>query len=220
MKFYSVKMRGAVLRKGDSKNWTLVEVKNLRFLFVCSIMMVSVLTFSKNSPADMGKYIDQNGVIRFFSDRPNIEPAYSEIERVFEKIQNFGAIIVDTDRSAKDIGLDSYDLSDYLKLLFVNRFKEIKYKKPSISELKKAYQQKREIEEIGVIHAKISTVGENYPVAYNILFRAGNWSNCCIYESGILGYTDEKSIQEQIKKALSNLVDELAIAFLKAKDEL
>jgi len=64
------------------------------------------------------------------------------------------------------------------------------------------------------------TVGDDYPIAYYVSINAGNYLNAKEYENAFLGYGSKRNILDTVKKCISELIDDLAISFFKARGEL
>jgi len=145
----------------------------------------------------------------------NIE---SSLYSGFKSVEKFGRLNISLEGSAEKIGLKKNDLVDYLRLQFTNSFRGMAYKDvENISEMSK---DKEKAKTIAVIHIKIWTVGDVYPIAYHIEINAGNLANMREYEAAILGYGSKRNVPESVRTSIAQLVDDLAITFFKARSEL
>lgn len=139
---------------------------------------------------------------------------YSE----FKTIESFGLINVSVEGSAGTIGLKKEDLTDFLRLRFKNSFAGMGFKEPK--NLWETFEDKEKGKKIGSIHVKVWTVGDEYPIAYHIAISAGNLANTRQYESAILGYGSKRNVPDSVRESISKLIDDLAVAFFKARNEL
>ena len=147
----------------------------------------------------------------------------------FSKIQGFYSIEVKL-FGKKNIGLSENELTDFAKLKFKNNFGG-KYTLSSTQVDK--IPKKGRGEKLGYIWFGVSIVGKtDYPVAYHIQCRAGNFSyfldnfptsaleDLIIWENAILGYDNKINVPTKIKECISELMEDLAIVFFKARGEL
>lgn len=147
----------------------------------------------------------------------------------FSKIQGFRCIEVNLD-NAKEIGLSKNELTDYVKLKFRNNFRGIQI---LTDEQVVKMPVKGRGEKLGYIWFDVFTIGDtDYPVAFHVQCRAGNLKhsidnimapiqqNSIIWESASLGFCWKINVSENIKKAINMLIENLAIIFFKARDEL
>jgi len=135
----------------------------------------------------------------------------------FSGIESFGIILVYLDfdpRHQKKLGLKREELNDFLILKYKNNLADFPYKKASWSD------RLTFPEDIGVIYLKIITEGVEYPIAYWVELNVGNDANWNVYEHGKLGYCDKNSIVNEIKGAITGLMERFAIAFFKARGEM
>lgn len=136
----------------------------------------------------------------------------------FKTIKNFSSIDVYLRGTAEEIGLSKEDLTNYLRLRFKNSFANTSYKKTSFEKIMEENKEKQS--DRGDISIIVWTVGDDYPIAFHIEISAGNYSNLGQYETAILGYGSEQKITESVKESISELVDDLAIAYFKARGEI
>src|SRR5690554_834144 len=136
----------------------------------------------------------------------------------FKTVERFGLIDVSVEGSAEKIGLKKEDLKNYLRLRFKNSFAGMEFKEPE--NLWETFQDKDEARKIGNIHLKVWTVGDDYPVAYHIAINAGNLDSGSEYENTHLGYGSKGNVPESVRESISQLIDDLAVAFFKARGEL
>jgi hypothetical protein len=142
----------------------------------------------------------------------------SILYREFKTIENFGLINVSLEGSAEKIGMKKEALTDYLRLRFKNSFARMEFKEPE--NLIAAFLDKEKAKRIGSIYVEVWTVGDDYPIAYHIKINAGNFFNGREYENAILGYGSKQTVPDSIRKSISQLIDDLAVAFFKARGEL
>jgi hypothetical protein len=136
----------------------------------------------------------------------------------FKTIERFGLINVSLDGSAEKIGLKKEELTNYLRLRFKNSFAGMEFKEPE--DIIKTYQDKEKAKKTGNIHVKVWTVGDDYPIAYHIAINAGNLTSGREYETAILGYGSKSNVPNSVRESISQLIDDLAVAFFKARGEL
>jgi hypothetical protein len=140
----------------------------------------------------------------------------------FITINTFSSIDVYLQGTAEDIGLSKEELTDYLRMRFKNSFANLEFKETDFGSIWNESNEERA--KRGIIEIKIWTVGDDYPIAFHIEIRAGNYagdySNMSQYKSAILGYDSKSKIQNTTKESISELVDELAVSFFKARGEI
>lgn len=146
---------------------------------------------------------------------PNIE---SYIYSGFKTIKTFSSIGVYLTGSAEEIGLSKEELTNYLRLRFKNSFADTGFKEIGFETIMKESEGKRA--EQGDIAVTVWTVGDDYPIAFHIEIGAGNYSNLGLYKTAMLGYSSKQQINDSVKKSISELVDQLAITYFKARGEL
>ncbi|MCG9738594.1 hypothetical protein L1D32_10545 [Shewanella insulae] len=147
---------------------------------------------------------------------PNIE---SYMYSGFKTIKTFSSIDVYLQGSAEEIGLSKEELTSYLRLRFKNNFASTGFKKGDFVKIITEESETKKAER-GDISIKVWTVGDDYPIAFHIEIGAGNYSNLGQYKTAILGYSSKQKIAESVKQSISDLVDDLAVAFFKARGEL
>jgi hypothetical protein len=133
-------------------------------------------------------------------------------------IERYGLVYVHLQGSAKDIGLDQDELSDYMKLKYKNNFSTVPYNKDenlillgmNIDEQKK----------VGIMHINIWTVGDDYPVAYHIEIFSGPFYDESIYNNAVLGYDAADNIEKIVKETITKMIEELAITYFKIREEI
>ncbi len=152
-----------------------------------------------------------------FADEGNIS-FESVVYSGFKTIDRFGMINVNLGGSAEKIGLKKVELTDYLRLRFKNNFSGISFKEPE--DFAKLLQDKEMQKKIGTIHVKVWTVGDEFPIAYHIAINSGNFERARQYETAILGYGSKRNVPESVRQSITELVEELAVAFFKARGEL
>jgi hypothetical protein len=150
--------------------------------------------------------------------KPNFESIFYS---GFKTIEGFGLISVSLEGSAEKIGLKKEELTDYLRLRFKNSFAGVGFKEPE--NLWETIQNKEKAKKIGYIHVKVWTVGDDYPIAYHIAISAGNLASSqesLEYETAFLGYGSKRNVPDSVRESISQLIDDLAVAFFKARSEL
>jgi len=147
--------------------------------------------------------------------KPNIESIFYS---GFKTIDRFGLINVSLQGSAEKLGLKKEELTDYLRLRFKNNFAGMGFKEPE--NLLETFQDKEKAKKLGIIHVKVWTVGDDYPIAYHIAINAGNLANGREYETAFLGYGSKRNVPDSVRESISQLIDDLAVAFFKARSEL
>lgn len=100
--------------------------------------------------------------------------------------------------------MEGQGLDDYLRLRFVNDLKD--YTKDS--------------NHFGFFVCQVWTVSDKYPIAMHIKCEASLFTETETWSSEILGISTESTIKGTVKKALSDMVEEFAVFFLKAKGVL
>ncbi len=139
----------------------------------------------------------------------------------FKTIERFRIIDVSLGGSSEKIGLKEEDLTDYLRLRFKNSFAGIEFKKLEPFEILKIIQDEKA--KSGKIHVHVWTVGDDYPIAFHIEMQADNMSAGYAeyaYEHEILGYGSKQNVPDSVRESISKLMDNLAVAFFKARGEL
>ncbi len=148
--------------------------------------------------------------------------AFLEI-KTFEK----DSISVSFLGSAKKIGLDKKELTDYLKFRIRIYFVDIKVAK-TLKEFFK-YTGKQQ----GGISLRIWISGDNYPVAYHLKYKFFNYEyryhqsrpkgvrvNDSIWEHEILGIGLKENVSDLIKESIDDVIPKLAILFYKVRGEI
>ena len=149
--------------------------------------------------------------------KPSFESFESFAYSGFKTIEKIVWVTVTVKGSAEKLGLREDELTDLLKLRFKNTFTGMKVeKKPRWSELR----DKKTRAKFGVIHLIVWTVGDDYPVAYHITIRAGNFSDPGVYENAVLGHGSKSNVPRTVRETISELMDDLAIAFFKARGSM
>lgn len=136
----------------------------------------------------------------------------------FKTIKSFASIGVYLKGSAEKIELNKEDLTNFLRLRFKNNFAEIKFEETDFDTIWKKDDTKKA--EHGNISINVWTVGDDYPIAFHIEITAGNYKNFNVYDTAILGYDSKRNIGATVKQSISELVDDLAVSFFTAREEL
>jgi hypothetical protein len=170
--------------------------KNILFF----IILIIILSLFFISSAQEG--INESAILNIF---------YGE----FKDIEYFNFIYVSIDGSAEKIGLNSEELTKYAKLKFKNNFAYIEYKDIQLQDNASESEKKKK----GSLWIKVWTVGENYPVAYHIKCKAGNYFDY-FWEQEVLGYGSKENVPNSIKESVGELIEQLAIDFFTTRGEL
>jgi len=133
----------------------------------------------------------------------------------FRTVEKFVIFDVDLDGSAEKLGVKKEELTDLLKLKFKNSFAGMKIEKaPPPEEL---YSKGPKF---GAIFIIVWTVGDDYPIAFHISISAGNYVDLDLYQNAYLGITSKQYVSKVTRETISDLVDNLAIAFFKARGSM
>jgi len=138
----------------------------------------------------------------------------------FTEIETFGYINVKVQGDhAAMIGLNSEELTDYAKLKYKNNFSGIEYQEITAEE-SSIFQEEERAKKAGSIWFRIWTVGENFPIAYYIECKAGNYKNYEIWSDEVLGVSDEEEINQIARNEINRMIENLAITFFKIRGEI
>jgi hypothetical protein len=178
----------------------------MQFIKIFSIIIISMLL---SSP--------------LFAQIKSFTKPYEE----FKDVQFFGYITVTVEGDAYKIGLFKSELTDYMKLLFKNRFAGIEYIDSAGNPAK----------EVGFLRFKVWTVGDNYPISYYVEGKMGSvdgetffWDkflesdelDICTFTqppsrdfeiNAVSGYGSREDVPDTIRKSLKDMVEKFAIAF-------
>mgnify|MGYP001181613987 CR=1 FL=1 len=148
--------------------------------------------------------------------------AFLEI-KAFEK-QSISVTFVG---SAKRIGLNKRELTDYLRLSIKNNFADITIANTLKEFFKFTGKQQ------GGISLRIWISGDDYPVAYHLKYKFFNYEyryhqgrpegeriKHSIWEDEMLGIGLRENVSDLIKKSIDDVIPELAILFYKARGKL
>lgn len=139
----------------------------------------------------------------------------------FNEIESFGYIQVKVQQDQGSmIGLlDSEELTNYAKLKFKNNFNGISYKEVTAME-SSLYQEEEKAKKVGSIWFRVWTVGEVFPIAYYVECKAGNYDNYEMWSDEVLGYCNEKEINQIVRNEINRMIENLAIIFFKIRGEI
>ncbi|MDD4363251.1 MAG: hypothetical protein PHD33_03460 [Atribacterota bacterium] len=138
----------------------------------------------------------------------------------FAEIDNFGYIFVKIQgENSSLIGLDSYELTNYAKLKYKNNFSGIDYREITADEYV-IFQEEEKAKKTGSIWFRIWTAGEGYPIVYYIECKAGNYQNYDIWNDEVLGFCDEKEINQIARTEITRMIENFAITFFKVRGEI
>jgi hypothetical protein len=174
----------------------------LAFLFVLSSLLCAPTVHADEKDQILAQVLLQ----LTYPDFPTLE-SFAKIEVVFEG------------EDAKKIGLDSDELTDLLRLKFKNNFAGIPYKDAG-EEFVEKNDDEGYMSSTGMLFVQVWITGTDYPVAYHIEISAGSLKNPEQYETAVLGYGSKDNVPDVVKKAINDMVEQLAITFFKARGEL
>lgn len=138
------------------------------------------------------------------------------IYKDFKEIEYFGFIHVYVKGDyAEKIGLNSETLTKYAKLKFKNNFAYINYKNIDLPYNAPDSEKKKR----GSLHIFIWTVGDDYPIAYYIRCKAGNYFGY-FWEIEALGVSSKDNVPDKIKKTIGEMIEKLAIDFFVVRNEM
>ncbi len=192
-------------------------------LRIITLVIVCVLLAASSLKAE-DKPLPENQENHYWDDDTIIRnQAFLEI-KTFEK----GSISVSFLGSAKKIGLDKKELTDYLKFRIRIYFVDIKVAK-NLKEFFK-YTGKQQ----GGINLRIWISGDDdYPVAYHLKYKFFNHEyryhqsrpkgvrvNDSIWEHEILGIGLKENVSDLIKESIDDVIPKLAILFYKARGKI
>jgi len=142
----------------------------------------------------------------------------------FRDIRSFGLINVWFEgEDAKKIGLSEEELTDYLKLRFKNNFANITYEDAIAAGIAAGekvgdlFVNKAKGKKLGLLRCIVWVVGDDFPIAYHVKCKAGNFLDQDVWESANLGYGSKNNVPDSIKETLDSHVEELAILVFKVK---
>ncbi len=186
-------------------------------LVVVCILLTASLLKAEDKPLPENQenhYWDDDAIIR--------NQAFQEI-KAFEK----GSITVSFLGSAKKIGLNKKELTDYLRFRIRVYFVDIKVAK-TLKEFFK-YTGKQQ----GGINLRIWISGDDYPVAYHLKYKFFNYEyryhqsrpkgvrvNDSIWEHEILGIGLKENVSDLIKESIDDVIPKSAILFYKARGKI
>ena len=140
--------------------------------------------------------------------------------RDFKEVETFGYINVKVQgEQAFSIGLKSEELTDYARLKYKNNFASIAFQEISAGEAY-LYQEEGDAKKVGSIWFRVWTVGEDFPIAYYIECRAGNYKDYEIWRDEVLGFCDEQEIKQIVRQEITRMMENLAITFFKVRGEI
>ena len=163
-------------------------------------------------------------------------------EQAFEwmkPIKAFGLISVTLDGTARELGLDSEVLEDYIRLRVRNDFVGLRLVHMAekggvervMSRLRQEETQGKEQRppefseaEQGYLTCYVGTAGEAYPIAYYVECRSdksrGLEEGTVSWERGALGVATRSNLLDVIKHTLDQMIVALAIDFFRERGEL
>lgn len=113
------------------------------------------------------------------------------------------------------IGLNREVLTIYAKLKFKNNFAYINYKDIVLPHDATDSEKKKK----GSLWFKVWTVGDDYPIAYYIRCKAGNYFRY-FWENEVLGFGSKDNVPDEIKKIIGEMIEKLAIDFFTVRGEI
>lgn len=173
---------------------------------------LSIVAFSVVTPVSSAQDLStQEDFLR------NIYPSFSALEY-------FGsAQVIFKGDGAEELGLDVVELTDFLRLKYKNTFAGFPYRNIIDNPSPNLFEQLSDDDfsgRIGSLVATVWIVGTDYPIAYHIELRAGSFNSAREYSDAALGYGSKENVPATVKTALSDMMDDLAITFLKVRGEL
>ena len=72
----------------------------------------------------------------------------------------------------------------------------------------------------GSIRVRVWTIGDDYPIAYHIKLSAGSLRFSNQYSGEYLGYDSKENLPSVIRNAISGMIENMAVAFFTARNEL
>ena len=188
----------------------------ITLIIVCVLLTASSLKAEDKPLPENQEYYewDADAIIR--------NQAFHEI-KIFEE----GSISVSFWGSAKKIGLDKKELTDYLKFKTRVYFVDIKVAK-TLKEFFK-YTGKQQ----GGISLRIWISGDDYPVAYHLKYKFFNYEyryhqsrpkgvrvNDSRWEHEILGIGLKENVSDLIKESIDDVIPKLAILFYRVRGKI
>lgn len=172
----------------------------LKKLFICvSVMLCSLpLSAQQINPQDFQKRLE--------------DALYGDLK----KIEYFGSIHVHLKNTdSTKIGLNEEELGDFLRLRYRNNFGNVPYKDLGAKRL-----DVKDKSAMGYLWCGVSTVGDDFPIAYHVECKVGSMANPTILSDAVLGYGNKRNVPESIKKSLDNMISQFAIQFFKTRGEM
>ena len=139
---------------------------------------------------------------------------------LFKEVDSFGLISPALVGDAEAIGLNEYQLTNYLDERFSAYFCNTKYEDLSRNPAKLASIIARRDGRVGIITFRVWVMGDNYPLAYHVRCDAGSFENPSIWSEEVLGHGSKRTAPAAIKEILNELMRQFAEIFLKAKGEV
>ena len=132
-----------------------------------------------------------------------------------KQIEYFGFIHVHIKNSGEQtLGMSSEDLTDFLKLRYMNNFANVAYRKEG------NILGVQNMDRIGSLWCGVWTVGTDFPVAYHVECNCGSLSKPTTLTDEVLGYGNKTNVPESIRQALDSMVSKFAIQFFKTRREM
>jgi hypothetical protein len=193
-------------------------IRIITLIIVCVLLTASSLKAEDKPLPESQEYYewDADAIIR--------NQAYHEI-KIFEE----GSISVSFWGSAKKIGLDKKELTDYLKFKIRVYFVDIKVAKTLKEFFKYTGKQQGGIS----LRIWISDVDDDYHVAYHLKYKFFNYEyryhqsrpkgvrvNDSIWVDEILGIGSKENMSDLIKESIDEVIPKIAIIFYKARGKI
>lgn len=107
--------------------------------------------------------------------------------------------------------LDTDSLSSYISMRFLNSFSflQTNFQDASIHDPL-----------VGWFTCHIMTAGQDYPVAYHVRCTGGPMTDMEHWHDETLGFDHERSVEDDLKKAMDRHLEDFAIFVLKAKGKM
>ncbi len=135
------------------------------------------------------------------------------------QIKKFVSVEVQTQGTAEKIGLQSADLTDLTRVLFLNKLPGVALAGSSGPSADAA----QPLNQLGFLTCEVWTVGELQIVAYHIDCNAGSYitprTPGSLWNRAILGYGPKEEVSEAVRKGLRTMVELFATTFSNARAE-
>lgn len=135
------------------------------------------------------------------------------------QIKKFVSVEVQTQGTAEKIGLQSADLTDLTRVLFLKKVSGVALAGSSGP----SGDGTEPLNQLGFLTCEVWTVGEQQIVAYHIDCNAGSYitprTPGSLWNRAILGYGPKEEVSEAVRKGLRTMVELFATTFSNARVE-